>query len=120
MVIHDSDDSGALRSGHPRFYEMTQEEIELHDRKNHDYARGGDPLGNFYRVGKILALYLNLNPSDPRIVAMTYALKQLDAVLWMISGGYEGDVEGIDDRLRDVHVYMKLARILNEELNNAN
>ena len=49
------------------------------------------------------------------MIAILYALKQLDAALWMLSQGYEGQMENVDTRLRDVHVYMKLARILHSE-----
>jgi len=101
--------------GHPMFYELTKDEIKLHSSKNKDYAWGGDPLGNFRRVANILSQYPGLPVSLPAIVAIVYALKQLDAVLWMIAMGYEGGVETIDSRLTDIHVYMKLARILLRE-----
>lgn len=100
--------------GHPMFYELTQDEIELHSAKNKDYAQGGDPLGNFKRVAHILSAY-QLDLSRPEVVAIVYMLKQLDAALWMLSQGYEGEVENVDTRLRDVHVYVKLARVLRSE-----
>ena len=49
------------------------------------------------------------------VIALIYAFKQLDSTLWQLSQGYEGQVEGMDKRLEDVHVYVKLARILLEE-----
>jgi len=101
--------------GHPLFRKLTEEEIKLHDAKNADYAKGGNPLGNFYRVAAILSNYPRLDLSDPTVVAVVYALKQLDAGLWMLNEGYEGQVENIDTRFRDVHVYFKLARILHSE-----
>ena len=100
--------------GHPDFLPMTIDEVKLHSDKNHDYAQGGDPLGNFHRVGAILALYPKLDAGKPETVAIIYALKQLDAALWMLSNNYEGGVENVDTRLRDIHVYMKLARILHK------
>ena len=100
--------------GHPLYYTLTEAEKELHSRKNKDYAQGGDPLGNFKRVAGILSLY-NLDVSQPAAVALVYMFKQLDAVLWMLSNKYEGEVEGIDERLQDVHIYAKLARILLKE-----
>lgn len=107
---------GSLRArypgGHPDFIPLTIDEVALHAEKNSDYARNGDPLGNFMRVARILAQYPGLSVSDPVVVALVYAMKQLDAALWMLAKGYEGSVENIDTRLRDVHVYMKLARIL--------
>jgi len=101
--------------GHPMFYELTEKEVRLHSDKNKDYAQGGDPLGNFNRVSAIKKLYPGLKWDGPTGVCLGYMLKQLDAALWMLANGYEGDVENIDSRLTDVHVYAKLARILHKE-----
>ena len=101
--------------GHPEFTNLTIDELDLHSRKNKDYAAGGNPLGNFVRVANILANYPNLKLNDPTIVALIYMFKQLDATLWLLNGSREGTVEGIDDRLKDIHVYAKLARILYKE-----
>ena len=101
------------RYGHPRFYEMTKEEDDLHEAKNRDYTQGGDSLGNFRRVSAILKIWgFDISPA---LVALIYALKQQDAYMWMLSQGYEGKVEGKDARLRDDHIYKKIARILLEE-----
>lgn len=102
-------------AGHPRFKELTIEELALHDAKNADYTHGGDPLGNFNRVAAILALYPGLDLGRASIVALVYMLKQLDAILWMLAKGYEGKIETVGTRLGDVSVYAKLARILEEE-----
>ena len=101
---------------HPMFLELTKDELELHAAKNKDYAQGGDTLGNFKRVASILNNYPNLDLSKPEIVGIIYMLKQLDAALWMLSQGYEGEVEDVDTRLRDVHVYGKLVRLLHRGL----
>jgi hypothetical protein len=103
------------KHGHPRFYEILDEFAELHSKKNHDYASGGDPLGNFKRVATILSLYPKLNAGDPIVVALTYAMKQVDAVLWMLNNGHEAQVEGIADRLQDVSIYSAIAIVLAEE-----
>ncbi len=105
-----------FKKGHPRFVDITIDELDLHDRKNYDYTQGGDPLGNFNRVSNILSNYPNLDNS-PKVVALIYALKQVDATLWMWNQGYEGEIEGVQERLRDIHVYIKLIRILVEEEN---
>lgn len=94
--------------GHRRFIEISLEEMQLHSDKNHDYASGGDALGNFKRVAAILALYPDLKISDPRVVALVYALKQVDATLWALNSGIEAKVEGIEKRLADVSVYSKI------------
>lgn len=101
--------------GHPLFYELTEEELKLHSAKNKDYAQGGDPLGNFHRVSAIKSLYPSLPWDSPTGVALGYMLKQLDAAFWMLANRYEGEVENIDSRLTDVHVYAKIARILHRE-----
>jgi len=103
-----------LQGGHPDFFEMTIDEIMLHNTKNADYAKGGNPLGNFYRVSDLLkSAGAGIPPSQ---VAFIYMAKQLDAAGRMMFLGYEGKVEGVQDRLRDVSVYAKLIRILyNEE-----
>jgi hypothetical protein len=104
-----------FKYGHPEFTTMTLDELDLHSRKNRDYAKDGDALGNFNRVANILSNYPKLNLSNPEVVALVYAMKQLDAVLWMWNNGYEGQVEGVQERLRDIHVYAKLMRILYKE-----
>lgn len=101
--------------GHPSFLPTTVREIELHSNKNHDYASGGDPMGNFNRVAAILGLYPDLKISDPRVVALTYMLKQLDAVLWGLNANITQKVEGIRDRMGDVSVYAKIVMCLDED-----
>jgi hypothetical protein len=104
--------------GHPDFIALTLEELDLHSKKNRDYSFGGNPLGNFTRVAAILSNYPNLKLNDPTIVALVYLFKQLDAVLWLLNTDREGQVEGVDERLKDIHVYAKLARILYKERKN--
>lgn len=102
-------------NGHPRFYELTKQENELHDKKNHDYASGGDPLGNFKRVSAIKRNYPKMDWASPEGTALDYMLKQLDAALWLMSQGHEAKCEGVPQRLQDISVYVKLAQVLYEE-----
>ena len=97
------------------YEQLTQQELDLYRAKNKDYTQGGDPFGNFKRVSVIMMLYPKLKLSDPRVVAMVYLMKQLDAALWMLSEGYEGEVENIDTRLTDVGVYAKIIRLLGDK-----
>lgn len=99
--------------GHPQFLPITLREMELHSVKNADYAGGGPALGNFDRVSAILALYPDLKLSDRRVVALVYALKQLDAVLWGINSNIVHKVEGLNARLQDISVYAKLVACMN-------
>jgi len=104
--------------GHPDFIDLTIDEMELHSKKNTEYTGAkGDPLGNFKRVAKIFELYPNLRLTDPVVGALFHLMKQLDATLRMLDQEYEGQIEGKAERLGDVSVYAKLARILVMEEN---
>lgn len=91
---------------------LTLEELDLYRRKNEEYTKGGDPFGNFNRVSAIKKLYPKLDWATPIGTGLDYMLKQLDSALWMLSEGYEGELENIDSRLTDVHIYAKIARLL--------
>lgn len=108
--------------GHTKFGEITLKELQLHSDKNYDYSSGGSPLGNFERVSTILGLYPNLKLNDQKVVALTYALKQLDAVLWGLNSSIEHKVEGLASRLQDISVYAKIVQcmILDEQKFGAN
>lgn len=101
--------------GHPRFAEITLEEMRLHSDKNHDYAAGGDPLGNFKRQAQFFSHYPGLSLADPSVLSMVYSMKQIDAFFWLKSNGHVAKVEGAGRRLEDVSVYAKLSRIMTEE-----
>ncbi len=101
--------------GHPRFYELTGHEEDMHSAKNRDYAGGGRPMGNFERVAKFLEMYPGFPFATPAGVGIVYMMKQLDAAMWLLCTGREGEVEGIADRLGDISVYAKLIRIMHEE-----
>jgi len=102
-------------AGHPLFEKFTEEELKLHEEKNKDYRSDDDPLANFKRVARVMALYPRMNWARPECVAIIYSLKQMDASLSLLERGYEGEVENIDTRAMDVSVYWKLARILHGE-----
>lgn len=93
--------------GHPEFVSLCIEMMKLHNDKNHDYAKGGDPLGNFKRIAAILSKY-DLKLSDPITIMIVYMLKQFDAVMWGMSQNIEHKVEGPIERLKDMMVYSGL------------
>lgn len=98
--------------GDPIFYELTEDEIRLHDEKNQDYRSKADPLANFDRIAAWMALYPDMDWAKPEMVAVIYAQKQIDAAMSLMEKGEEGGVETIDTRARDVHVYWKLFRVI--------
>ncbi len=107
--------------GDPLFYKITTEEVEMYSRKNKDYAGGAkgevtDPNGNFKRCAQFFSMYPGISLSDPRVIALSHMLKQLDQVCWSLSRGYEGEVEGLDPRFMDIHIYAKIARVINQNM----
>lgn len=105
----------AFPHGHADFITRVLSHLRLHNDKNHDYAAGGDPLGNFNRVSAILALYPGFPIDTPAGVAVVYMLKQVDAVLWGMAQQIKQKVEGFDSRLSDISVYADLAAIMLKE-----
>ena len=101
--------------GHPRFYELTEGENDLHNRKNKDYAGKGDKMGNFNRVAAILSLYPGFPLNKNYGVAMHWLLKQFDAAMNLMAENREGEIEGVCSRLGDVSVYAKIVQIMYEE-----
>ena len=97
-----------------RFLELLAKEAELFTNKNHDYASGGSETGNFDRVASILTLYPTFPYNTRQGVAITYMLKQIDAIIWGLSQKITHKVEGIQGRTEDVSVYAKLIRIMCE------
>ena len=102
--------------GHEGFIPLLVDAAKLHSEKNYGYAFGGDPLGNFNRVSEIKKLYPKMDWAQPIGVCLGYALKQVDASLWQLQGGYEDSKEGVANRLKDVFVYTGIAMLLLEEM----
>ena len=98
--------------GPPDFILDLVDLAKLHSDKNHDYAKGGDPLGNFDRTAQIMRLYPEFPWASPHGSATVQMLKQLDAYLWMQSAKTEAKVEGPDPRLRDIQVFAGIIRII--------
>lgn len=99
--------------GHRDFYVYLLNHMDLHNRKNRDYATQDDPLANFKRVGEWGKKYKLLTPGfEATKVGVLYMLKQVDASLKLLGDNTEGQVEGITERLDDVAVYATLIKIL--------
>ena len=98
--------------GHRSYLDVARKQMQLHSEKNHDYASGGPPLGNFERVSAILALYPRLHLSNKKVVALVYMLKQLDAVLWGLNSNIDHKVEGLPGRLDDIAVYANIVQCM--------
>ena len=103
------------KCGHPDFYKLTDEEIELHNKKNYQYANQSDPLGNFKRTAKLTKKLFKDGINIPLAVAMVLMSKQVDAVYDMVGENKENTIESIEDKFRDISVYSKLCIILGRE-----
>jgi hypothetical protein len=101
-------------NGHEKYIPILLDLMELHSIKNHDYAAGGNPLGNFDRVAHFFESYPNLKLSDSFVVALCYMMKQLDAALWLKNNGHAAKVQGIGERMDDIIVYATIAKIIEE------
>lgn len=104
-----------MKTGHKLFKKLTEEELALHEAKNQDYRSNSDPLANFKRVAWWMQMYPDMDWASPEGVCIIYAMKQHDAMMSLLERGYEGSVENVDTRARDVHVYYKILRILRRE-----
>lgn len=102
----------APRAGHPKFYEYAAEEVNLHDAKNREYATTDNPLGNFHRSGRLIAKLLKPGVSPALASCLIFMAKQVDGVYEIVGEGKTDTVEGLDDKLKDISVYCKIARIL--------
>ena len=107
----------AYPHGHPDFIPEMLKLIKLHSDKNHDYAMGGPPLGNFERVSKIMRLYPEFPWATPAGAATVYMLKQFDAFMWQARTGFTAKIEGAIPRLNDITVYSQLIAIMLQETN---
>jgi len=103
--------------GHPKVFEKFENAANLHEMKNKDYARGGRPFGNMERIAKTLALYPGFTVDNPANVGIVFMMKQLDAVLYMRSQKYEGEVENTSTRMDDITVYAPMISTMIEEEN---
>ena len=103
--------------GHPDFYKLVKEEIELHNKKNYQYANTKDPLGNFKRTARLADKLIKDGINKPLAVAMILMSKQIDAVYDIVGESKKNTIEGLEDKFRDISVYSKLCIILNKEKN---
>jgi len=103
--------------GHRDFYRIMFDLMDLHNRKNHDYASDENPLSNFTRVGELCDKYdvWNWKVDSSVKVAVIYKLKQFDAFMNLLQYGKTAMVEGVSSRLKDVSVYSVLEIVLLNE-----
>jgi len=95
-------------NGHPKFYELLEEIGRLHDMKNADYAKQGEPLSNFKECkdfGVVPSKGVLVRLSDKWCRVKQLANKETPSV----------KSESIIDTLKDLAVYSLITIILYEE-----
>lgn len=90
----------------PAFNALVAEILELHEKKNADYASDDDPLSNFRRAQK-----LGVNPFTGILVRMSDKWGRLEE----LARGKSPQNESMRDTLIDLSVYSLLAVILLDE-----
>lgn len=101
-----------MRKGHPRFYEILKELEELHNAKNSDYSKEGDPLSNLKMSEEInipgyIGNFIRMGDKWSRLVQLMKKKQQGE--------GPAVKSESMNDTLRDLAVYCILEMILIEE-----
>lgn len=96
-----------MRRGHPKFYELIKEICELHDKKNSDYAKDGDPLSNFHR-----AEAFGIPAWKGVLVRMSDKWSRIEE----LSNGKTPQNESLRDSLIDLAVYALIDVVLLEEI----
>lgn len=101
-----------MRKGHPRFYELLKEMEELHDRKNHDYAKATDPLSNIRSSEDI-----GIPGFAGNWIRMKDKTNRADQLILKLLKGEGPSVkdESLKDTFRDLAVYSLFEIILLEE-----
>jgi hypothetical protein len=85
----------------PKFHKLLNKMAEVHDRKNHDYAYGGNPYSNFEEA----AATAGLGVDTVFAVLIGIKLSRLNA---LTKEGKEPNNESIQDTREDLAVYSAL------------
>ena len=93
--------------GHPRFYKLIKELVDLHDRKNQNYAETNEPLSNFRLSGQF-----NIPPHLGVLVRMSDKWSRL---VQLANDKPDLVGESLIDTVKDLAIYSLIFIILYEE-----
>ena len=116
-LLQEKTSTSTITYGHPQFDKFMDDLKKLHSEKNRGYASGGAPLGNFDRAAHIMENYPRFPITTPTGVLMMYVLKHYDRIMYDLNRGLDPS----DDSLRDIAVYVTIARCIlydNNQLTN--
>lgn len=95
------------KNGHPEFYKIIDQMVEMHDKKNANYAEDGNPLSNLKACEEI-----GVPAHIGCFIRMTDKWSRLKELL---KGKPDQVGESIKDTLLDLAVYCILCSILFDE-----
>ena len=106
----------ANHRGHPKFYELLKEIEQIHDSKNHDYAKDKDPLSNLRMCEDIFMKcpYCGKSHNIPAHIGAMIRMTDKWSRLVQLTKK-KGMNESVRDNLLDMAVYSLLRIILLEE-----
>lgn len=104
--------SNPKRGGHPKFYELGEEENKLYSAKHYQYATDADPMSNFRLCGDLIRKMLKPGMDPTIAAALCLMSKQVVGVYEIVGEGKTGTVESLEDKLKDIGIYSRILRIL--------
>ena len=104
------------RYGHKLFYKVCEELMDLHSRKNYQYATVDNPLGNFERCGEMTKVLFKADITPSLAVLLAYMSKQWDGVLQMVGLGKTEVADQLEDKFFDLACYSIIAIVKLREM----
>jgi len=108
------------RYGHTEFYKVCEELMDLHSRKNYQYATVDNPLGNFNRCGDMTKILFKPEVDPSLAILLAYMSKQWDGVLQMVGLGKSEVCDQLEDKFFDLACYSIIAIVKIRERRNKN
>ena len=105
------------RYGHPLFYKVCEELMELHSKKNYQYATIDNPLGNFNRCGEMNKVLFKEDVNPYIATILIYMSKQWDGLLQIVGLGKTEICDQLEDKAFDLACYAIIMIIKLREMN---
>jgi hypothetical protein len=103
------------RGGHPKFYELGEQENDLYSAKHYQYATDSDPMSNFRLCGNLIRKMLKPGVDPTIAAALCLMSKQVVGIYEIVGEGKTDTIESLEDKLKDVGIYSRIIRILLQE-----
>ena len=102
--------------GHPLFKPVCEELVNLHGKKNHQYATKENPLDNFEEGAQFCKHLMSKDAKNKKLTyLLTLMAKQSLAVNKIVGSGQTDTLESVEDKLRDIAIYSIIGIIMCRE-----